>query len=170
MNQPNNQEKSFWSNTGKWLAGIAATVIAGLLLSWLTSGDGQTTDTIPIPATERPTRTVIPPTPTVAEPEPAIWQEGTLIVPVSSVDRGQAADLDTGNLLMLGTSISADGADLLVRQSPGPVVIEPGLSQGDGVTFEARFTEVNDAPVGQEGCAAAAISPEASNFTFRCFH
>ena len=161
MSGSNKQEKSLWSNAGKWLAGIAATVIAGLLLSWLTPG--QDPDPTSIPPTERPPSAEATDTPTVTEPKPAIWQEGTLTLPVSGSDSGQAADLDAGNLLMLGTSVPVDDADILVRQSPHSIVIEPGLSRGDGITFEARFTEVNDASVGQAECTAATISSKASN-------
>ena len=60
-------------------------------------------------------------------------------------------------------SIPASDADLIARRFVHGVVLEPGLSKGDGVTFDARFTEVNDAAVNQEGCEAAAISPQASN-------
>lgn len=92
-----------------------------------------------------------------------IWKEGKLIIPVSTSNSGSVADLDNGKLLPLGTSISAAGADILIRQSIHSIVLEPGLSKGDGITFDARFLTVNDHSVGKDGCSASLVSPEASN-------
>ncbi len=137
-----------------WVAGIVATIISGVVVVWLTTGN---------PSSEGPGYTVEIPTPTADTPVSQVWKEGDLTLPVSISDRGQAADLDAGRLLQLGTSISASDADIIVRQAVHGVVVEPGLSKGDGVTFDARFTGVNDRSVGRDGCAAAAISPQTSN-------
>ncbi len=136
-----------------WIAGIVGAVIAGVIVVWLTSGGPQTQPT--------PTRTR--PSPTATAPAPTVWREGDLTIPVSAGNSGRVADLDAGRLLPLGTSIPASDADIIVRQTPHSVVIEPGLSKGDGVTFDARFTAVSDGAIGRDACADAAISPQASN-------
>ncbi|MFT5821511.1 MAG: hypothetical protein ACI8ZM_002764 [Crocinitomix sp.] len=92
-----------------------------------------------------------------------IWKEGTLKIPVSRHNGGRVADLDSGMLLFLGTSVSAIGADIVVRQSIHSIVMEPGLSKGDGVSFDARFISVNDEKIGREGCVKALMLPEISN-------
>jgi hypothetical protein len=137
-----------------WIAGIVGAIIAGVAVFLITTGNlglGGLAGGVGVPSA------------TADSPVSRVWKEGNLTLPVSSSDGGQAADLDTASLLPLGTSIPASNADIIVRQSPHSVVLEPGLSQGDGVTFGARFTDVNDAAVGREGCVAAAISPRASN-------
>ena len=94
---------------------------------------------------------------------PKIWKTGTLTIPLNNSNSGEVADLDNGRLLRLGTSIPAAGADISIRQSVHSIILEPGLSKGDGITFDARFIAVNDSPVGKEGCLASLVSPEVSN-------
>jgi hypothetical protein len=92
-----------------------------------------------------------------------IWKQGKLSIPFNNFGSGEVADLDNGKLLMLGTSISATGSDISIRQSVHSIVLEPGLSRGDGTTFDARFIAVSDSPLGREECSASLVSPTASN-------
>jgi hypothetical protein len=136
-----------------WIAGIAGSVITAVILFFLIEPGGLLNPDPESPSDDGK----------ATADEGKVWRQGTLAVPVSAGDRGQVADLDAGRLLPLGTSIPAGDADLSVRQAVHGIVIEPGLSKGDGVTFSARFVRVGDAPAGRDGCAAAAISPAASN-------
>ncbi len=88
---------------------------------------------------------------------------GTRTIPVSSGNSGQALDLDNGSLLVLGTSQPAGDADLVVRQAVHGVVLEPGLSHGDGLTFDARFVRVADKAGGHDVCADAAVNGKVGN-------
>ena len=132
-----------------WIAGIVGSVIAGVVVVLITTGNHSSKGPGPIVDTTSSTAKV--------------WKQGNLTIPVSSVNTGRVADLDSGRLLPLGTSIPVRDADIIVRQAVHGIVVEPGISKGDGVTFDARFIAVNDASVGREGCADAEASPRASN-------
>lgn len=181
--------KSFWTTLPGIITAVAGLItavgglIAGLAAAGVIGGASPTpapppTDT-PVPeitSTPTPTPTpVITPTPTptptpapastptpTPTPAPEVWREGTLDVPISAGDTGRAADLDSGQLLPLGTSMPAGGDDLIFRQAVHGIVMEPGLSMGDGVTFDARFARVGDGPAGRDGCGAA-IGSRVSN-------
>jgi len=92
-----------------------------------------------------------------------VWKEGILTIPINSSFGKRAADLDAATILPLGTSVPSEGVDVLFRQSVHGIVMEPGESKGDGVTFDARFVAVNDSKVGMDGCITAAVSPKVSN-------
>lgn len=108
-----------------------------------------------------------PATPVPSESPPAqteskVWREGDLKIPVAVGNTGRVADLDSGQLLPLGTSLPVRDADLAVKQAVHGVVVEPGVPRGDGETFDARFTRVGDSPAGRDGCAAASVAPKVS--------
>lgn len=92
-----------------------------------------------------------------------IWKEGKLLIPLNNTNSGEVADIDNGRLLRLGTTVSASGADISIRQSVHSIIIEPGLSKGDGITFDARFIAVNDSSIGKDGCAGSLVSSDVSN-------
>jgi hypothetical protein len=148
-----------------WIAGIIATIISGVIVIWLTTGipSPLNSEADSDPGLDPGPESTIAPTPTTEEPAPQVWKEDTLSIPVANGGNDQVADLDTGTLLQTGTSIPVDDADLMIRQAVHGIFFEPGVSQGDGVTYDARFIDVNDAAVGQEGCADAAVSSEISN-------
>lgn len=87
-----------------------------------------------------------------------VWKEGSLTIPVLARDTGMAADLDDGHLLPIGTSISAPDADIAISQSPHAWIIQPGLSKGDGITFDAHFYSVGDSPAGYDNCRNMVLS------------
>ena len=95
--------------------------------------------------------------------DPKIWKTGKLTIPFNNSHSGKVANLDNGRLLLLGTSLSAAGADISFRQFVHGIVLEPGLSKGDGITFDARFLAVNDHSVGKKGCSASLVSPKTLN-------
>ena len=110
------------------------------------------------------------PIPTVTEaPTPvpsfiyAVWREGTLQIPLSTEDTGQAADLDSGRLLRFGTSEPGGDADIAVKETSDDVLFEPGILHTDAVTFEARFVLVGDTDPDRNRCAAASTGSGASD-------
>lgn len=84
-----------------------------------------------------------------------IWMQGSLEIPIGSSNSGRAADLDEGNLIPLGTSISPRGADILAYQSVHDIIIQPGVSKGDGITFDAQFLKMADRSIDYQECKEA---------------
>lgn len=140
-------------NAAKWLMGIVASVIAGVIVVWLTGGSTSNSESASVQRTQGPTITptwTLTPTitPTVtATSDPTIWREGNLILPI---DGSYGADLDNAQRIIMGTSISGD-ADVVIQYSPGGSVIGP--------TSNSSFTAVNDSQAGRTGCSAVAGSP-----------
>jgi hypothetical protein len=114
-------------------------------------------------ATPIPTATPTPIPSSIDE----VWREGTLQIPLSTEDTGQAADLDGGRLLRLGTSELAVDADIAAKDTSDDVALEPGVPQTDGVTFEARFVLTSDTSFDRNQCAAAATGSGASDHLLR---
>lgn len=134
------------SNRGRffeWLAGIASTVIAGVLIAWLTG--------------------VISEPPYVGGSNDKKGREHRLILPIPAGDPRHAADLDGARMVPLSTSATTSDADLIARQTIHGIVMEPGVSKNGTNTFEARFTRISDNKVGREGCKDASVAPHVSN-------
>jgi hypothetical protein len=81
--------------------------------------------------------------------------QGNLEIPISSSNSGSAADLDEGNLITLGTAISPRNADILAYQSVHDIIIQPGVSKGDGITFDAQFLKMADRTIDYQECKEA---------------
>jgi len=96
-----------------------------------------------------------------------VWREGTLQIPLSTDDTGQAADLDGGRLLSLGTSELAGDADIAVKDTSNDVAFEPGAPNTDGFTFGARFVLIGDTFLDRNRCAAAATGSAGSDYLLR---
>jgi hypothetical protein len=92
-----------------------------------------------------------------------VLREDRVNLPVTGAAARHAADLDGGRIVPIGTSLSSSDADLVARQTPHGIVLEPGFPKDDTDTFEARFTGVSDAPVGRGGCAKSSIAPKVTN-------
>ncbi|UJH91450.1 hypothetical protein LZ575_01295 [Antarcticibacterium sp. 1MA-6-2] len=84
-----------------------------------------------------------------------IWRKGRLEIPISSSNSGRVADLDEGNLIPLGTSISPRDADIFAYHSVHDIIIQPGVSKGDGITFDAQFLKMADRSIDYQECKEA---------------
>lgn len=136
------------------LATIGGT--AGVFQSGGTTAGGQ--GTAPSPPAEAPTLTPTPiptakPVTATPTPTPAIWQKGTLELPIEGENVDQAADLETGKMVRAEDEEDRRDADLAARVDGDDILLEPGLGNGDG-GFYAWFVSVNDEPAGRNGCAA----------------
>ena len=171
---------SFWTTVLGLVAALVTLLaaIGGLLgafqgVGTSAGGDGaEPTAADATAATTAPpvaTATATPISTAMAAPTPIppstdeVWREGTLQIPLSTGDTGQAADLDSGRLLRLGTSEPAGDADLAVKETSDDVVVQPGIPHTDGVTFEARFLLVGDTDPDRNRCATAATGSGASD-------
>ncbi|HET8943830.1 MAG TPA: hypothetical protein VFO59_03535, partial [Dehalococcoidia bacterium] len=137
------------------LATIGGT--AGVFQGGGTTAGGQGTAP-PSPPAEAltPTPTPIPtakPATATSMPTPAIWQKGTLELPVEGENVDQAVDLDTDEIVRDEDEDGRLDADLAARVDGDEILLEPGLVSPDG-GFYAWFVTVNDEPAGRNGCAA----------------
>ncbi|HET9477601.1 MAG TPA: hypothetical protein VFP63_08950 [Dehalococcoidia bacterium] len=122
-------------------------------------GQGSTPPSPPAEAataTPTPTPTIVPTVKTATgtlTPTPAIWQKGTLELPVEGENADLAADLDTDKTVRAEDEDDRRNADLAARIDGDEIELDPGFSGPDG-GFYAWFVSVNEEPVGREGCAA----------------
>ena len=151
----------FWTA----ILGLVATIVtllatiggtAGVFQSGGTTAGGQGTAPSPPAEAVTPTPTPIPTVKTMTAtptPTPAIWQKGTLELPVEGENVDQAADLGTGEIVRDEDEEGRRDADLSARVDGDDILLEPGLGSSGG-GFYAWFVTVNDEPAGRDGCAA----------------
>lgn len=136
------------------LATIGGT--AGVFQGGGTTAGGQ--GSAPSPPAEAPTPTPTPiptakPVAATPTPTPAIWQKGTLELPVEGENADQAADLDTGKMVRAEDEEDRRDADLAARADGDEIELDPGFS-GPDAGFYAWFVTINEEPAGRDGCAA----------------
>jgi hypothetical protein len=140
------------------LATIGGT--AGVFQGGGTTAGGQGSAPSPpaeaLTPTPTPTPTTIPtakPVTATPTPTPAIWQKGSLELPIEGENADQAADLDTGKVVRQEDEDDRRDADLAARVDGDEIELDPGFS-GPDAGFYAWFVTINEEPAGRDGCAA----------------